>query len=84
MLYFRMNWHFPPQFKPLQRAFNFIKDSREKGLPDDARADLSKFDPETLNEMQRVLYNMVTEHVDGLMSPNEKEKPDQMLMIVQG
>ena len=53
-------------------------------MPEDAKADFSKFDPTTLNEMQRVMYNMVTEHVDGLMSPDEKEKPEQMLMIVQG
>ena len=45
------------------------------------RINLDLFDPEKLNEMQRIFYDIVTKHADQLM--DKTKDPEQLLMILQ-
>ena len=68
----------------LQRANSFLHDAKFDGLPPGEDVDLSKYDPKLLNEEQRVFYDMVTQHIVGLMNEDEAKRPEPLKLIVQG
>lgn len=68
----------------LQRANSFLPNAKFEGLPPSGDVDLSKFDPELLNEEQRVFYDMVTQHIVALMNEDEALRPEPLKLIVQG